>query len=303
MGILIPLLAALAAGALVYYLGWLIIKEREARVKQRSLAFVTGYASHDPAKALAEAEATPSVSRAIVIGIGRRLTTQKGRRRVEQMAYYAGLNEPLIADDTLIRKVLFLVIGFLIGLMLAMVGGGVWWVLPLLFGIAGFWVPDLLIYNKGLHRDEEMGRALPDALDLLNLCVESGLGFQAALAQVATHQDGPIAEEFTVALQEMQLGRSRGQAMEAMAERTRQQDVRRFISAMLQVDKLGVPVATVLREQAKEMRAKRFTRAREAAQKVPLKILMPLMLCFLPAMFIVILGPAAYSIYVTFTAM
>ena len=100
----------------------------------------------------------------------------------------------------------------------------------------------------------------------------------------------------------MQLGRSRGEALSAMAGRTRQVDVQRFVSAMLQVDKIGVPVATVLREQAKEMRAKRYARAREQAQKVPVKILMPLMLCFLPALFVIILGPAVYSIVQVFSS-
>ena len=121
------------------------------------------------------------------------------------------------------------------------------------------------------------------------------------MTQVANNQTGPVAEEFSVALQEMQLGRSRSQALEAMAGRTRQADVQRFVWAMMQVDKLGVPVAAVLREQAKEMRAKRYARAREQAQKVPLKILMPLMLCFLPALFVIILGPAVYSLYKVFS--
>ena len=152
-----------------------------------------------------------------------------------------------------------------------------------------------------LKRDEEMAKRLPDALDMLNLCVESGLSFAAALGQVAANQTGAVAEEFAIALQEMQYGRSRAEALTAMAGRTKQEDVERFVSAMLQVDKLGVPVATVLREQAKEMRAKRYSRAREQAQKVPVKILMPLMLCFLPALFIIILGPAAFSIAEVFS--
>ena len=146
-----------------------------------------------------------------------------------------------------------------------------------------------------------MAKRLPDALDMLNLCVESGLSFAAAVGQVAANQKGPVADEFKIALQEMQYGRSRAEALTAMAGRTKQDDIERFVSAMLQVDKLGVPVATVLREQAKEMRAKRYSRAREQAQKVPVKILMPLMLCFLPALFIIILGPAAFSIAEVFS--
>ena len=214
---------------------------------------------------------------------------------------YAGQNDPSAADDIIARKVVFGIVGLLLGLLLGYAGGGLWWFIVPVLAIGSFFVPDLLIYNQGLKRDEEIAKRLPDALDMLNLCVESGLSFQAAMAQVAANQSGPVAAEFSVALQEMQLGRSRGQALESLAGRTRQQDVQRFVSAMLQVDKVGVPVATVLREQAKEMRAKRYARAREQAQKVPVKILMPLMLCLLPALFVIILGPAAYSIYLVFT--
>lgn len=301
MGILVALIAALIVGGLVLYVGLLLIRERERRVKQRSLAFVTGYASADPVKALAQAEQHTSLVRAGLIGLGMRMTNLSSRRRIEKHALYAGVNDPLIVDDTLIRKILYMVFGALFGLVIYMLLLESWWLAIPVFAIFAFWLPDILLYNKGIKRDEEMAKKLPDALDLLNLCVESGLGFQAAIAQVAANQAGPVAEEFSVVLQEMQLGRSRAQALEAMSNRTRQEDVRRFISAMLQVDKLGVPVSAVMREQAKEMRAKRFARAREQAQKVPLKILMPLMLCFLPALFIIILGPAGYSMYLAFS--
>jgi tight adherence protein C len=196
---------------------------------------------------------------------------------------------------------MFLIVGLALGWLQAVALGGLWWLAPLVLGIFGYFVPDILLYNQGIKRDEEMGKGLPDALDMLNLCVESGLSFQAALSQVAINQDGPVADEFALTLQEMQYGRSRGQALEALAVRARQPDIQRFVSAMLQVDKLGVPVATVLREQAKEMRAKRYARAREMAQKVPVKILMPLMLCFLPALFVIILGPAVYGIVQVFS--
>ncbi len=201
----------------------------------------------------------------------------------------------------LVRKTIYLLIGVTLGVLMGYAGTGWWWLAAPGFALAGFFLPDLLIYNAGIKRDEEMRKRLPDALDLLNLCVESGLSFGAALEQVATSQKGPVAEEFAIALREMQYGRSRGQALEALAGRTRQEDVQRFVSAMLQVDKLGVPVAVVLREQAKEMRAKRFARAREQAQKVPVKILMPLMLCFLPALFVIILGPGVYNIVQVFS--
>jgi tight adherence protein C len=301
MELLIPILAAVTVFVVIVFVGVLIVRGREARIKRRSLALVAGYASDDPHSALVRADQQDSLIRMTILWLGARLVTPAARRRIEHQSLYAGMNDPAAAEDVVIRKVIYLIAGVLLGLLLGMGAGGIWWLaVPVLGGFA-FFVPDILIYNTGLKREEEMTKKLPDALDLLNLCVESGLSFQAAVTQVAKNQTGPVAEEFSVALQEMQLGRSRSQALEAMAGRTRQEDVQRFVWAMMQVDKLGVPVASVLREQAKEMRAKRYARAREQAQKVPLKILMPLMLCFLPALFVIILGPAAYSIYQLFT--
>jgi tight adherence protein C len=298
---LIALVAALIVAALIVYLGYLIVLRREEAAKRHSLALVKGYASHDVHTAIAAAKAEDSLIRTTLVAVGSKLVTPKQRQRIERNVLFAGRNDPLAADGIIARKVVFLILGALVGLLFALSGGGAWWLSIPILGVGAFFVPDLLIYNSGLKRDEEIAKKLPDALDMLNLCVESGLSFQSAMAQVAANQTGPVAQEFSVALQEMQLGRSRGQALEALAGRTRQQDVQRFVSAMLQVDKIGVPVATVLREQAREMRAKRFARAREQAQKVPVKILMPLMLCLLPALFVIILGPAAYSIYLVFT--
>jgi tight adherence protein C len=298
---LIPLLAAIVVFALIVFVGVLIVRSREARIKRRSLALVAGYASDDPHSALVRAEQQGSLIRSSVVWLGSRLVTPGARRRIERQSLYAGRNDPSAVEDTIIRKVAYMVGVGILGLLIWMLLGGMWWLAIPVGAAVGFFLPDILIYNEGLKREQEVTKRLPDALDLLNLCVESGLSFQAALTQVATNQEGPVAEEFSVALQEMQLGRSRSEALEAMANRTRQEDVQRFVWAMMQVDKLGVPVAAVLREQAREMRAKRYARAREQAQKVPLKILMPLMLCFLPALFVIILGPAVYSIYQVFT--
>jgi tight adherence protein C len=301
MGTLIPLLAAGIVFGLIVFAGLSIVRAREQRVKRRSLALVAGYATADPHTAIMRAEEQDSLLRMTALWVGQRIVTPGARARIERQSLYAGRNDPGAAEDTVVRKVVYLCVGALVGILLGLLGGGLWWLALPVLAVFAFLVPDILIYNEGLKREQEMTKRLPDALDLLNLCVESGLSFQAAVAQVAANQTGPVAEEFSVALQEMQLGRSRSQALEAMAGRTRQEDVQRFVWAMLQVDKLGVPVAAVLREQAKEMRAKRFARAREQAQKVPLKILMPLMLCFLPALFVIILGPAVYSLYIVFT--
>lgn len=270
--------------------------------KRRSLAMVSGYASSNVSEAIAEVEQRDSIIRNTLLTMGYRLVPARSREKLAGRIVQSG--DPrgaTVVDEVILRKVEFGAIGLLLGLMLGLASGGLMWLAVPGLALAGFYVTDLLLYNKVIKRDEEMAKRLPDALDMLNLCVESGLSFAAALGQVAANQSGPVAEEFAIALQEMQYGKSRGEALTAMAGRTGQDDVERFVSAMLQVDKLGVPVAVVLREQAKEMRAKRYARAREQAQKVPVKILMPLMLCFLPALFIIILGPAAFSIAEVFS--
>ena len=162
--------------------------------------------------------------------------------------------------------------------------------------VIGFFMPDLLLRNTGQKRQQQIPRALPDAIDMLTICVEAGLGFDAALAQVARYTHGPLAAEFARALQEMQIGKSRTEALRSMAERTTAPEFRAFISAMVQSAELGIPVAHVLREQAKEMRVRRRQRAEEQAQKVPVKITFPLILCLFPALLVVIIGPGIIQI-------
>ena len=163
-------------------------------------------------------------------------------------------------------------------------------------GAAGFFLPDLLLYNAGQKRQTQIRAELPDAMDMLTICVEAGLGFDAALAQVARNSSGPLAAELARALQEMQIGKSRTEALRSMAGRTTAPELRAFASALVQAGELGISVASVLREQAKEMRLRRRQWAEEQAQKVPVKILFPLLFCLFPALFVVIMGPAAITI-------
>jgi tight adherence protein C len=161
---------------------------------------------------------------------------------------------------------------------------------------AGFFLPDVLLRNAGSKRQARIQALLPDALDLLTVCVEAGLGFDAALGQVARNTGGPLAAEFARALQEMQIGASRGQALRAMVARTTVPELRAFVSALVQAGELGIAVTMVLREQASQMRLRRRQRAEEKAQKVPVKILFPLIFCLFPALFVVILGPGLLMI-------
>lgn len=161
---------------------------------------------------------------------------------------------------------------------------------------AGFYLPDLLLYNTGLKRQELLRRELPDAMDLLTICVEAGLGFDAAMSRVSLNTEGALAAEFARVLQEMQIGESRSEALRSLAGRTTVTELRAFVTALIQAGELGVAIADVLREQAAEMRLRRRQRAEEKAQKVPVKILAPLMGCLFPALFVIVLGPGVLNI-------
>jgi tight adherence protein C len=179
------------------------------------------------------------------------------------------------------------------------VGAGV---LPIIgvtavLAVIGYLAPNLTLYQMAYNRTQRLRRDLPDALDLLTISVEAGLAFDAALSQVARNTTGPLAEEFFRVLQEMQIGLGRTEAMRALGERSDLPELRGFVSAMVQADSFGIPIANVLRVQAKELRIKRTQRAEEMAQKVPVKILFPLIFCILPALFIVVIGPAGISIF------
>ena len=166
---------------------------------------------------------------------------------------------------------------------------------------AGLYLPDLLLMNVGQKRQEELRRGLADALDMLTVCVEAGQGFDAALLQVARATTGPISGEFARVLSEIQIGKSRGEAFSSLARRTTVNEAKTFVSALVQADRLGLPVGAVLREQSNQMRLIRRQLAEEKAQKVPVKILFPMLLCIFPALFIVIIGPGAIRIVQTFS--
>jgi tight adherence protein C len=234
-------------------------------------------------------------------GIGRRLSPSGTAAKLQRRLDIAGNPERWNTDRLFAVKAMGLVglagLGLLIGLhdpIVAIPAIG-------LGGLAGFFVPDLLLYNTGIKRQQKIQQDLPDAMDMLTICVESGLGFDAAMARVARNSQGPVAAEFSRALQEIQIGKSRAQALRSLAERTTVAELRAFTSAVVQAGELGIPVADVLREQAKEMRLRRRQRAEEKAQQVPVKILFPLIGCLFPALFIIVIGPGAISIMHSFT--
>jgi tight adherence protein C len=164
-----------------------------------------------------------------------------------------------------------------------------------------YFLPDLLIYNAGVKRQKEIELELPNSLDQLLISVEAGLGFEAAMARAGGHGSGALAEELTRTLQDIQVGRPRQEAYEALAQRSSVQDLRSFVRAVVQADKYGIGIAKVLRTQAKQARVKRRQRAEEKAMKLPVKVLFPLLLCIFPVLFIVLLGPAAIKIVEAFS--
>lgn len=244
---------------------------------------------------------SPSLER--MAGLGRRLSPSGVAARIQRHLDLAGNPPGWSVEKVLAYKGIGLIVGGALGVLF---GLGGFWSLVLWTGAlapVGFFLPDLLTWNKGLKRQEQILKTLPDALDMLTVSVEAGLGFDAALHQVARNTDGPLSGEFFRVLQEMQIGKSRAQAFKAMNERTTVNDLRNFVAAIVQADKLGIPIANVLREQAKEMRIKRRQRAEEKAQKIPIKILFPMIFFIFPALFVVILGPAVISIFETFSGM
>jgi tight adherence protein C len=155
----------------------------------------------------------------------------------------------------------------------------------------GFYGPNVWLATRISRRQRKMLCALPDTLDLLTICVEAGLGFDAAIQRVVEKRDDELSHEFGRVLQEMRVGRGRRDALKSLAERTDVPDVNTFVSAMVQSEQLGVPISKVLVTQAAQMRVKRRQRAEETAHKAPIKMLFPMALLIFPALFVILLGP------------
>jgi tight adherence protein C len=165
--------------------------------------------------------------------------------------------------------------------------------------VIGFYLPNFWLRRRIKRRQNAIQRSLPDALDLLTICVEAGLGFDAAVGRVAEKRDDELSREFGRVLTEMRMGRSRRDALRTLGERTDVADVGTFVSAIVQSEQLGVSISKVLLTQAEQMRVRRRQRAEELAHKAPIKMLFPMVFLIFPAIFVVILGPALPGIMKT----
>ncbi|WP_051571592.1 type II secretion system F family protein [Cryptosporangium arvum] len=230
--------------------------------------------------------------------LGKALMLPNSEARLSKQLSYAGnpLDWPM--DRVIAAKGAVAIVGLFLGPFFGNAfGGGSGAVLGLILGpIGGFLLPNLLVYNAGTKHQANLQNTLTDVLDTMVISVEAGLGFDAALAQVAANGRGPFVREIVRVLQELQLGRSRSEALRAMAARTTVVEIHTFVRAVVQATDRGIPIAGVLREQAHEMRLQRRQRAEEAAQKVPVKILLPVIFCLFPALFMVVMGPAVVRI-------
>jgi tight adherence protein C len=238
----------------------------------------------------------------VISSIGR-LTPLDLYGRVNRLIVLAGNPPSLTAERIVAFKIVFAIVGLVAGIAVSsfLPFKGILIVMAVaVFALIGYTAPSAAVAARASKRQKEIRKVLSDTMDLLTISVEAGLGFDAALGQVVRNVPGPLSEEISRMLQEMQIGVSRTEALRHLTDRTEVPELDGFVLSMIQADKYGVGVAKVLRAQATELRQKRRQRAEETAQKVPLKLLFPMIFMVLPAMFIVILGPGIIKIYEAF---
>jgi len=230
-----------------------------------------------------------------------RMSPSKSRAAAEQQLEMAGKPYNWGANEfmglrvfvALLLGVLFLLVaaisqGFAIGLAAAALGALVGYLVPL------FW-----LRSKISSRQTEIIKTLPDALDLLTITVEAGMGFDGAIQKVGEKWDNELSKGFAKVVQEMRLGIPRRDALKNMDRNMGVADITTFVAAIIQAEQLGVSIAKILRVQSEQMRVKRRQRAEEMANKAPIKMLFPMVFLIFPALFIILLGPAALVIMET----
>jgi tight adherence protein C len=228
----------------------------------------------------------------LALRLNPRVTVESVRMRL----LAAGLTDKVTPNAFLAAKTGFgiglLVIGFLMFASMGLVG----LLLAVGFGFAGFALPGVLVSGRAKRRREEVRAQLPDALDLLAVSVEAGLGFDGAVDKLTNHMDGALGEEFSLTLGEMRIGESRHDALKKLATRVDAPEVAAFARAIIQADQLGISLGRILKVQAHDTRARRQAAAEEKAMKAPIKMLFPTVAFIFPAMFLVVLGPAFLSL-------
>jgi tight adherence protein C len=227
----------------------------------------------------------------------RRLTMPRAIARLDKLHALAGRPSAWPMDRVIAAKPVAAAVALLLCLLLfsGHLGGSLL-LLVVAVTVVAYFVPDLLLQSRGQERQKLIALELPDTLDQMMIAVEAGLGFDSAMARAGDKGKGPLADELVRTLQDMQIGRSRREAYEALGERTAVPDLDAFIRSVVQADIYGISISKVLRTQAGEIRLKRRQRAEEKAMQIPVKVIIPLMLCILPVLFIALLGPAVLNV-------
>jgi tight adherence protein C len=294
----IPVILAAAAIAAAVPLLWWSVASARPLVDRAALAGPRGTADLRSSlldRSAQERAVKPTI--AILARLGRRLTPLGWVDGLDRRLTLAGRPPAWPLERVLAAKILLGVGGFLLGFLYFADNRSLVWLL--LWGgmtALGYFAPDLLLQSQGQKRQEAVRNELPDTLDQMTIAVEAGLGFESAMARAGTAGRGVLAQELVRTLQEIQIGVPRAKALRNLSDRTDAPDLRHFVLAVVQAEGYGIPVADVLRTQAAELRVKRRQRAEERAMKIPVKVVFPLVLCILPTLFIVILGPAAIQI-------
>jgi tight adherence protein C len=249
-----------------------------------------------------DTEAPEKNSSGFLSGIGYRLTPAAYVRKLDRLLSLAGRPPAWPLGRILAAKPVLGLVGAVLGLLISTSSPSPLIKLTGLFVLfLGYFIPDLMLYSRGLERQKTMQLELANTLDQMLISVEAGLGFEGAMARAGANGKGPLAEELVRTLQDMQVGRSRRESYLALAERTSLPELRSFVQAIVQADTYGIAISRVLRVQAKVMRVKRRQRAEEKAMKLPVMILFPLLFFIFPVLFIAILGPAVINAVVTFS--
>ncbi len=297
-------LVALLFGGGIFLLSVGVMQTVGARGHGQSMLFLRQAADDEVDEFRARLRAP--LSERLATGVGakladamRRLTPSAIRSELDRRILLAGLEGRL--DPTLVylgKAAGATLFGLGFAVAPSVVGAPPIWALPgLAVGLLfGFVAPDLMLSIRADGRQAEIRRALPEALDLMAISVQAGVGLEQAVSVVTDRLPGPLGEEFSRFLHEVQLGFSRREALVSLRERTSCPELGTFILALLQADSLGIAVGEVLKTQASEIRAKRRQLARERAAKAPVRLLFPLIFGILPSLFVVILGPAAIQI-------
>jgi tight adherence protein C len=288
-------LALASLGLAVYLLGevaTLPARQRQGSIRRaanygRSRRLVNPFAQTAGFRERAMGPAATSLARVVL-----RLSPKSTVDSINLKLLGAGLGRSFSPTAFLATKGILAVSGLLLGLMAGVGSGAKGVLIAFGLGIMGLMLPDTVVTFKARGRRDRIQAELPDALDLLAVSVEAGLGFDGAITKLTEHMEGPLAEEFGLTLGEMRIGESRSEALKKMSERVGSPEMAAFTRAVIQADQLGISLGRILRLQATEARNRRQAAAEERAMKAPIKMLFPTVLFIFPAMFIVILGPA-----------